>query len=49
MASFWGNYKAPSVSRCFGNSAAALLWGLWELMITETPLMVIADTPGQAA
>lgn len=38
-----------SLVRHLKNSSITLLWNLWELLITETPIIVIANTPAEAS
>jgi len=42
-------FQDISLGQCWKNSTIALLWNLWEIMITETPLLIIADTPAEAS
>ena len=42
-------FQDISLSECWKNSGIALLWSLWELMITETSLLIIGDTPAEVS
>ena len=42
-------FQDISLAQCWPGASPILLWNLWELMITETPLLVITDTPSEAS
>jgi len=42
-------FEDVSLSQCWPGASAILLWNLWEIMITEVPLLIIADTPSEAS
>ena len=41
-------YEIP-LPNYFKGASIGLLWNLWELMITESPLLIIANKPEEAA
>eukprot|EP00826_Nyctotherus_ovalis_P017348 TRINITY_DN15109_c0_g1_i1.p1 TRINITY_DN15109_c0_g1~~TRINITY_DN15109_c0_g1_i1.p1 ORF type:complete len:383 (-),score=74.77 TRINITY_DN15109_c0_g1_i1:333-1481(-) len=38
-------FQDVSLSQCWPGASSILLWHLWEIVVTETPLLIIADTP----
>ena len=35
--------------RCFSGHSLLLLWPLWELLLTETPLIIVGDDPSECS
>lgn len=37
------------IQECFQGHFILLLWNLWEILITETPLLVVGDSPQECS
>jgi len=37
------------LGECWKGGRALLLWNLWEIMVSEIPLLIITDTPQEAS
>ena len=46
---FKGIFQDIPLFQCWKGASPILLWSLWEIMITETPLLIIADTPSEVS